>query len=484
MDQVHVIRDKVLREGQSMRRVAREFGVSRNTVAKYLEAKPDSPRYRSEGRRSLVMEAMAPRMQALVDDWASRTTQKQRMTGSRLHEALLADGFDVGVTTVRVWLREQKRQRQEVFVPLVHGPGDSAQVDFFEVQADIAGVRQKAWMLVVHLMHSGRDFAWLYAHGDQVSFLDGHVRAFAHFGGVPRRMVYDNLKAAVTKILVGDRELSPRFEAMAAHYVFEPCFARPYTGHDKGGVESRGRGIRLQHLTPIPQAVTLVAASEALLVRLDAQAQSSKKMEKFADEQQLMMPVLRGDFDPRKLEMVPVDRTSRVRVAGARYAVPTRWAGLDVQARVGVDEIELQHRGESVIAPRQPEGGEWKNWRFYLPELRKKPQAVRQIMPELLEQLGAPFGQLWRLLVDIHAPLDAARVFARLLGAIEEHGETAVRASITSAIALDRLELLLLLPRRRDERPSAVAVPEALGHCDVEPRHAAAYDIFLKGDKS
>ena len=80
----------------------------------------------------------------------------------------------------------------------------------------------KVWMFVMRLMHSGRDFACLYARQDQTSFLDGHVRAFAHFGLVPQRIAYDNLKAAVAKALVGsERLLTSRFEALSSHYLFE-----------------------------------------------------------------------------------------------------------------------------------------------------------------------------------------------------------------------------------------------------------------------
>ena len=90
---------------------------------------------------------------------------------------------------------EWKRQRREVFVPLVYRLGDLAEVDFFQVLADVAGVRVKAWMFVMRLMHSGRDFAYLYERQDQVSFLDGHVRAFDHFGAVPQRIAYQAAEA-------------------------------------------------------------------------------------------------------------------------------------------------------------------------------------------------------------------------------------------------------------------------------------------------
>ncbi len=84
-----------------------------------------------------------------------------------------------------------------------YAPGDLAQVDFFESFVDVNGERQKAWMFVMRLMHSGRDFAWLYPRQDQVCFLDAHVRAFEHFGAVPHRIAYDNLRAAVKRILFG-----------------------------------------------------------------------------------------------------------------------------------------------------------------------------------------------------------------------------------------------------------------------------------------
>ena len=85
----------------------------------------------------------------------------------------------------------------------------------------------------------------------------GHVRAFAYLEGVIRRCVYDNLAAAVRKIVGARRELTGRFLALVSHYLFEPDFARIGEGHDKGGVESRGKAIRLAHLTPIPQGENL-----------------------------------------------------------------------------------------------------------------------------------------------------------------------------------------------------------------------------------
>jgi transposase len=204
VDQVHVIRHKVLVEGRSQRQVAKEFAISRVTVRKYLE-KSVPVRKETGPRTRPVWEQVAPRIEALLAESGRWTAGKQQLTATRLHELLVGEGHRVGVTLVKEAVAEWKRQRREVFVPLTYRPGDLAEVDFFEVYVDVAGRRQKAWLFLMRLMYSGRDFAWIYERQDQVSFLDGHVRAFAHFAGVPTRLAYDNFCNGSS----GDRSLGP-----------------------------------------------------------------------------------------------------------------------------------------------------------------------------------------------------------------------------------------------------------------------------------
>ena len=299
MEQVHVIRHKVLIEGQSQRRVAREMGLSRNTVKKYLEVS-EPKRLELNPRSRPVLEEVKPRMDQLLEEWAGRVTAKQRLTGSRLHRELVQEGYQVGVTLVRDYLQEVKRRKAEVFIPLVHRPGDEAQVDFFEVTVDEAGTRRKAWQFLMRLMYSGRDFAWLYDRCDQLSFLDGHVQALEYFGKVPHRSIYDNLSPAVARVTFPRRRLTERFTALVSHYLFEPCFARVGEGHDKGGVEGRGNAVRLQHLTLIPQGKSLRELSEQLLGRLEEEArgkvnaEGKSVLERFGEELERMRPLATG----------------------------------------------------------------------------------------------------------------------------------------------------------------------------------------------
>jgi transposase len=142
--EVHVIRHKVMVEGQSARQVAGEMGVSRNTVRRYLEvAEPRRVEQKARGR--LVLERVQKRMDELIGEWRERTTAKQRMIGTRLHRELAKDGHKVGVTLVRAYLREQRRRAAEVYIPLIHRPGDEVQVDFFEDVVEVNGERRKVW---------------------------------------------------------------------------------------------------------------------------------------------------------------------------------------------------------------------------------------------------------------------------------------------------------------------------------------------------
>jgi len=486
VDQVHVIRHKVLVEGRSQRRVAKEFGISRVTVRKYLEEavpvrKETAPRARP------VWAKVGARIDALLAESPQWTGGKQQLTATRLHELLVGEGHQVGVTLVKEGVAEWKRRRREVFVPLTYRPGDLAEVDFFEVLIDLEGTRRKAWLFLMRLMYSGRDFAWIYERQDQVSFLDGHVRAFAHFGGVPARLAYDNLKAAVVRILVGgERALTPRFAALTSHYLFEPCFCRPGEGHDKGGVEARGKALRRQALTPIPSAPTLEAINQALLARVDARLETGRDVAgqtiatRFAEETAACRP-LPPPFVAEATTVATVSPRALVRLEGAVYSVPCRWADLDLIARIGATTVTIVGRdGTRIVHPRKRFGQRSIDYRHYLPELARKPQAVRQVLPELLRDLGAPFPAVWAHFHAAHPPREAARLFAKVLGQVGLHGFERVVPVVTRALDTGTPILLALTaPATMSRSIEPDVVPAGLREIDVPSGCAADYDRWL-----
>jgi transposase len=488
MDQVHVIRHKVLIEGQSQRKVAREMGISRLTVRKYVgQAVPE--RRESDPRPRPVWQKVAKRIDTLLAESPTWTDKKQRLTATRLHDMLRNEGHQVGVTLVKEAVAEWRRQRREVFIPLVYRPGDLAEVDFFEVLVDEAGHRRKAWLFLLRLMYSGRDFAWLYHRQDQIAFLDGHVRAFAHLGGVPARIAYDNLKPAVVRILVGaERQLTTRFAALASHYLFEPCFCRPATGHDKGGVEARGKTVRWQHLVPIPAGPWLDSINRELLQRLDGRLsmRRAETAETIGQRWAVEAPALRPTavpFDAARTEIVTVSPRSLVRLDGGYYSVPEPWARLDITARVGAEAVEfVGPDGRRIPHARLRFGGRSVDYRHYLRSLSTKPQAVRQVLPDLLKDLGDPFPATWQQLETVHGPREAARVFARILGELERRGAGVVVPALVTALATGTP--LLLAVAAADAQTAALPsadLPGALARVVVPSGCAADYDAWLTG---
>lgn len=389
---------------------------------------------------------------------------------------------------MRQYIRQKKLQAAAVFVPLSYRPGELAAVDFFDVVVEEHGQQRHAWKCLLHLMYSGYDFVWLYDHCDQLALLDAHVRACASFGGVPHRIAYDNLTPAVRKIVGAERVLTARFAALATHYLFEPCFARPGEGHDKGGVESRGKAIRLQHLTPIPAGDSLKAIAAATLMEV---GQRSHAQANFAgqtvwtrcqEEQQLLRSLPAVAFEARSIQSLLVKNRAIVQIEGAKYSVPSTWVGRTITAAIGVEEMCLGWQGETPVYAKQPRGAKVITYRHDLPAWARKPQALRQVAPERLPALGEPYQSLWSMLTKTHGEREAARVVAKLVAAMVAHGEGHVTAALTQMMQSacpvlqavhERLEALPL--------PTRIAVPECLAGYEVEAGKASDYDFLLAG---
>ena len=127
-----------------------------------------------------------------------------------------------------------------------------------EAVADLAGERTKSKVFSMRSMASGAAFHCAFQHATQQAFLEAHELAFAFFCGYFRKLRYDNLKAAVKKILRGQRrEETARFIAFRSHWRFESEFCTPGEGHEKGGVEGEVGYFRRNHWVPVPKAVDL-----------------------------------------------------------------------------------------------------------------------------------------------------------------------------------------------------------------------------------
>ena len=243
MPDIHSIRQLHERQGWSVRRIARELHYSRKTVTKYLKRTEEAPEVPTYVR---TQPAPAPQLgpyHPVIRQWleADRTApRKQRHTSRRIWQRLRDEyGATVSESTVRHYVARLRRDLQPetapVFFDLVFDPGEAAQVDWGEAKIVVAGQEYTAQIFCMRLAYSGAAFVQVFPHQRLEAFLAAHVAAFDFFGGIPHHIIYDNLTTAVHRILHGrGRELTARFAEFAAHYVYEPIFATPASGWEKG----------------------------------------------------------------------------------------------------------------------------------------------------------------------------------------------------------------------------------------------------------
>ncbi len=223
MELFEQIRKARERDGLSVRGLARRFNVHRRTVRQALASPVPPPRKAGPARVAPVLDPW----KATIDGWLTAdrdAPKKQRHTSRRIWQRLVEEhGADVGESTVRRYVAEARRREpmalREVTVPQHHPLGEEAEVDFGSISFYVNGLLTEGWMFVMRLSASGRGFHRIYLNQAQQVFLDGHVRAFEHFGGVPSgRIRHDNLKPAVVRVLKGrDRQETERFVALRSH---------------------------------------------------------------------------------------------------------------------------------------------------------------------------------------------------------------------------------------------------------------------------
>ena len=389
---------------------------------------------------------------------------KQRHTAKRIFERLRDEhGYIGGYTGVKDHVRIAKGRLRETFVPLVHPPGQ-AQVDFGEAIGMIGGVRQKMHVFFMDLPHSDASFIKAYPAETTEAFQDGHVAAFAFFGGVPQSILYDNAKLAVARILGdGTRTRTQAFTGLVSHYLFRDRFGRPGRGNDKGKVEGLVKNGRRRFLTPVPQA----ASYEALNIKLEADClnEHGRRAGRHAETiGELLMADLAafralppGPFEACDKRTARVSSTLQVRYRMNDYSVPMAYGYRDVIVKGFVDEVMILC-GAEVIArhKRSYERGAFVcDPRHYLALLEQKPGALDQAAPLQNWTLAPAFAQL-RVLLEVRMGNRGKREFIQVLRLMETVSEAVVASAVADAIRLgapgfDAVKQLVIA--RLEQRP-------------------------------
>jgi hypothetical protein len=244
--------------------------------------------------------------------------------------------------------------------------------------------------------------------------------------------------------------------------------------------------VRRQALVPIPSAPTLEAINHALFARMDTRLDTGRDVAgatigKRFTEETAQVRLLPPPFVAEATTVATVSPRALVRLEGAVYSVPCRWAGLDLTARIGATTVTIVGRaGTLIVHPRKRFGHRSIDYRHYLPELARKPQAVRQVLPELLRDLGAPFPEVWEHFHAAHAPREAARLFAKVLGQLDTHGFKVVVPALEDALRRGTPVLVALTPGVAPPvRLDVDVLPPALRDLDVPSGCAADYDRWL-----
>jgi transposase len=194
------VRRVVFIDGLSRREAARLFGIDRRSVNKMLQFSVPPGYRRSKPVVRPKLDPFIAIIDRILEDDSDRP-KKQRHTSKRIFERLRDEhGFAGGITIVKDYVHAAREREREMFVPLAH-PAGHAQVDFGEALAVIDGVERKIHFLAMDLPHSDGCFVKAYPQETSEAFCDGHVSAFAFFGGVPISILYDNTKIAVARIL-------------------------------------------------------------------------------------------------------------------------------------------------------------------------------------------------------------------------------------------------------------------------------------------
>ncbi len=261
MDQYEFIRIGHRVYGKSIKQLIRETGHSRNTIRKALRNE-----YLGYSDRTNQSNPVLGRYHDRIDGWleADKDVPKtQRHTATRIFNRLVVEcGFDGSESNVRRYVRDAKRRlgvgRAKGFIPLDPESAIEGEVDWGNAVAIIGGNRTRVHLFCMRSKYSGKPFVQVYPCERQQVLFDGHMRAFEFYGGIFKRLIYDNLKTAVRKVLRGSKRIEQdHFQRFHSFYNFDCRFCNPDSGHEKGGVEGLVGFSRRNFMVPIPQADSL-----------------------------------------------------------------------------------------------------------------------------------------------------------------------------------------------------------------------------------
>ena len=377
------------KNGLSMRKTAEVLGMSRNTIKRYWdgahtpdEKKAYPPNVESEQKHKVMTE-----LEKYFQE--NETVGKQRANAKTAWEAI-RDTYAVGQSTVRRYVREFKGKNPDGFIPLSFEPGEMMQVDWCQVKVNIQGHIWKAPLFCAVLPYSYGIFAMIMPDMKMPCFMEAHVEAFQFFGGIPQRVLYDNLKTAVFSGSGKNAVKQERFKMMEAHYAFDAVFANPNAGNEKGGVENLCSLIRQVAFTPIPKGRNLKDIQDQVIrrcldyIRFHKIRDRQKSIAPMLDaERAQLMPLPLKPFNAYAEAEAVVGSDLTFRYDATKFSAPQQYIGKIVTVRATSYQIEVWHQGRLICTHCRPftKGEHQFLPEHYLPLLEKRPRAIPNAAP-------------------------------------------------------------------------------------------------------
>ena len=470
------IRREYFLKGKTIKEIARDLRVSRNTVRKVVRSGATSFTYDRDVQPRPKLERWTADLNELLAGNADKAAREQ-LTLIRVFEELRRRGYEGGYDAVRRYARRWQTAHGQsaaaAFVPLTFAPGEAYQFDWSHEIVLLSGVTVRVKVAHMRLCHSRMPFVRAYPRESQEMVFDAHDRAFALFKGACQRGIYDNMKTAVETILVGKERLyNRRFLQMCSHYLVDPVACTPASGWEKGQVENQVGLVRERFFTPRVRCQSYAELNAWLLDQCIAYAKAHRHPERtdqtiwevFEAERPQLVPYT-GRFDGFHAVPASVSKTCLVRFDNNKYSVAARAVGRPVDVHAYADRLVIRQEGQIVAEhPRSFGRGDtiYNPW-HYVPVLARKPGAWRN---------GAPFkewvlpGSMERIRRKLASVDDGNRQMVHVLTAVLTDGLPAVEAACSEALAhgVHSADVILnILARQRDPGPSPpILTPAAL----------------------
>ena len=477
MDDYGAIR-RARRDGKSIRQIAREFNLSRITIRKVL--KNPEPISTSRNR-------FAPKLgpfQSILDQIIAEdqtAPPKQRHTAAQAFRRLRDEyGYRGGYAQVQRYLFQHHRRERETFIPLGHLPGKRLEADFGHIHVDFPEGRRLVPFLVTTWAYSNYPFVVALPFERTEAILEGMVRAFEFFEVVPEEVWWDNPKTVATLICPGrQREIHPRYRALASHYAFNPQFCMPARGNEKPDAESTVKAVQRRFSTPVPRVTDHDELNRHFRDRCQAElARTVQSLSgpfligtRFAEERAAAAPLSGYRFDPCVIRPAAlVDKYQTVAFDRNRYSVPRPFAFQPVTVKAYVDRIAIVVGGQVIATHKRSlvPGPPVLDPLHYLPTLGHKPGALDHAPVYRNWKLPACFTAYRAELEEHHGPTAGTRRFIQVLQLLVDHPLDRVRRAVENC--------------HRQQLISADAVIQqtrTLAACESQTRRSSSWTMEL-----